>query len=175
MSHTQYNSLPRLPPITATDRPLQPYQQPPPQALTLHEIERAINRANPRKAPGIDGIPMLVWRELWPVLKDHIFVLFNSSLQLGKLPHNWKIAKIIPLRKGIDRDYALCASYRPISLLPTISKIMESVIAERISHLVEELNLLPKNHFGARKARSTVQALTILQERILAHGKTTRF
>lgn len=49
---------------------------------------------------------------------------------------------------------------------------MESVIAERMSNLAEESGLLPKNHFGARKARSTVQALTILQEKILNSWRT---
>ena len=47
-------------------------------------------------------------------------------------------------------------------------KVMESVIAERISYLVETFGLLPTNHSGARKRRSAEQALMLLQEQIYA-------
>jgi hypothetical protein len=167
MADALLDSFPPLPPIDVSDNPVPAYSQYTLQPLTMQEIETAIMLAQPRKAPGNDNLSMLVWRELWPVLKNQLFGLFKSSLNAGKLPHSWKIARIIPLRKGVDREYTICSSHRPISLLSTISKIMESVIAERISNLAEDSNLLPKNHFGARKARSTVQALTILQEKIL--------
>jgi Reverse transcriptase (RNA-dependent DNA polymerase) len=57
-------------------------------------------------------------------------------------------------------------NWRPISLLSTLGKVLESVIAERISYAVETHGLLPDNHFGARKMRSTEQALLVLQEQI---------
>lgn len=72
----------------------------------------------------------------------------------------------MPLRKPGKPDYTIAKAYRPISLLSTLGKAMEGVVAERLSYLVETHNLLPKNHFGARKKRSTVQALTVLQENI---------
>jgi hypothetical protein len=80
----------------------------------------------------------------------------------GKLPSQWKNAKIIPLRKPGKDDYARAKSWRPISLLPTLGKVLESVIAERISFAVETYGLLPENHFGARKLQSTEQALIVL-------------
>jgi hypothetical protein len=57
-------------------------------------------------------------------------------------------------------------AWRPISLLSTLGKVLESVVAERISYMVEIFGLLPVNHFGARKKRSTEQALILLQESI---------
>src|SRR5438045_8824815 len=59
-------------------------------------------------------------------------------------------------------------AWRPISLLATLGKVLESVVAERISHAVEMYGLLPTNHFGARKQRSAEQALLLLQEEIYA-------
>lgn len=103
-----------------------------------------------------------MWRELWPVLREEITLLFTTSIETGKVPQEWKIAKIVPLRKPGKDDYTIAKSYRPISLLPTLGKAMESLIAERISYLVEEHNLLPKTHFGARKQRSTLHALSYL-------------
>ena len=57
-------------------------------------------------------------------------------------------------------------AWRPISLLTTLRKTLESVVAERISYTVETFGLLPANHFGARKKRSAEQALLLLQEHI---------
>jgi hypothetical protein len=51
-------------------------------------------------------------------------------------------------------------------LLCTLGKVLESVIAERISYMAEKYGLLPTNHFGARKQRSAEQAILLLQERI---------
>jgi hypothetical protein len=89
-------------------------------------------------------------------------VLFARSLETGRVPREWKIAKIILLQKPKRRDYTIANNYRPISLLPTLGKALESLVAERIGYLVEEYGLLPKTHFGARKQRSTTHALSYL-------------
>ncbi|XP_044715289.1 reverse transcriptase (RNA-dependent DNA polymerase) domain-containing protein [Hirsutella rhossiliensis] len=62
-------------------------------------------------------------------------------------------------------DYTIAKAWRPISLLSTLGKILEAVVAERISYAVETYGLLPANHFGARKRRSE-QALLLLQEQV---------
>lgn len=122
--------------------------------------------SHPHKAPGIDGLPTAVWRELWPVLHAQIHHLFALSLYTGQLPKAWKEAKIVPLRKGEGRDYTKAGNYRPISLLSSLGKALELVIAERIAYLVESQGKLPDNHFGGRKQRSAVHAIIYLQEQI---------
>lgn len=54
--------------------------------LTVEEVKKAFFRAGPFKAPGPDGIPVVVWRELWPVVGKHIHQLFSESLAQGRLP-----------------------------------------------------------------------------------------
>jgi hypothetical protein len=134
--------------------------------LTMEEVERCIYSAKPWKAPGGDGLPAMVWRQLWPVVKEQVLRLFRGSLDQGLLPTQWRNAKIIPLKKPSKRNYAVAKTWRPISLLPTLGKKLEAVIAERMSYVVEKHGLLPTNHFGGRKQRSTEQALLLLQERI---------
>ncbi|EAQ93820.1 hypothetical protein CHGG_02055 [Chaetomium globosum CBS 148.51] len=134
--------------------------------LTMEEIEQKVLSAKPWKAPGEDGLPAMVWRQLWPVVKDRVLHLFRTSLRDGDIPSQWRNAKIIPLKKPGKSEYTLAKSWRPISLLSTLGKILEAVIAERLSHAVETCGLLPANHFGARKRRSTEQALLLLQEHI---------
>jgi hypothetical protein len=63
----------------------------------------------------------------------------------------WRHAKIILLKKPDKENYTITKAWRLISLLVTLSKILESVIAERISHIVEIYSLLLTSHFGAHK------------------------
>jgi hypothetical protein len=134
--------------------------------LTMEEVERRIFAAKSWKAPGDDGLPAMVWKQVWPVVKERVLLLFQTSLDDGEIPTQWRNAKIIPLKKPNKGDYTVAKSWRPISLLSTLGKALESVIAERISHAVETFGLLPTNHFGARKKRSAEQALLLLQEHI---------
>lgn len=76
----------------------------------------------------------------------------------------WRHASIILLKKPEKRDYTKAKAWRPISLLSILGKLLEAAVAERISFAVETHGMLPANHFGARKARSTEQALLLLQE-----------
>ena len=134
--------------------------------ITPEEVRRKVFSAKPWKAPGRDGFPAIVWRQLWPVVKEEILDLFKASLDEGILPRQWREAKIIPLKKPSKPDYRRAKAWRPISLLATLGKILEAVLAERISYVAERYNLSPENHFGARVRRSAEQALILLQESI---------
>ena len=70
----------------------------------------------------------------------------------------------MPLQKPKRGDYTVANNYRPISLLPTLGKVLKLLVAERIAYLVEEHSLLPKTHFRARKQRLTIYTLLYLCE-----------
>jgi hypothetical protein len=134
--------------------------------LTLREVEAAIMQSKPDKAPGPDEITFRVWKELWPILGSVVLKLYQASLDLKYVPQRWRTAKIVVLRKPNKPDYSVSKAYRPISLLETISKGLETVVARRLSYLAETYRLLPENHFGGRPSRSAEQALNLLVEKI---------
>ncbi|MGH2507601.1 MAG: endonuclease/exonuclease/phosphatase family protein, partial [Ktedonobacteraceae bacterium] len=130
------------------------------------EVRHAIFSSNPRKAPGSDDLPFKVWQELWPIVKGCVTHLYQSSLILGHVPLSWRHAKIVVIRKPGKPDYTIPRAYRPISLLKTISKGLEKVVARRMSEYLERRSLLPSTQFGARPCRSTEHALMLLVEKI---------
>ena len=130
----------------------------------MEEVERKVFATSAWKAPGDDGLPAAVWKQIWPVVKHRVLHLFQTSLAAGILPTQWRHARIIPLKKPEKGNYTTAKAWRPISLLATLGKILESVVAERVSYAAETFGLLPANHFGARKQRSAEQALLLLQE-----------
>ncbi|KJZ70478.1 hypothetical protein HIM_10107 [Hirsutella minnesotensis 3608] len=75
--------------------------------LTLQEIKEKLIVTKPWKAPGEDSLPAIVWKKLRHVVKHRVWTLFDSSLREGVVPHQWRTAKIIPLKKPGKDDYTL--------------------------------------------------------------------
>ena len=131
--------------------------------ITEHEIERSLRTAKGTTAPGEDNLPMLVWKNLWVHL---ITSIFTARVNPGHYPKQRRSAKIIVLRKPFKPDYSIPGAYRPVSLLNTLGKLLEAVIARRLSYLAEKHDLLPNSQFGGRPGRTTEQALLVLSNAI---------
>ena len=85
-------------------------------------------------------------------------------LNTGTFPDKLNIAKVIPIfKKG---DPSLFENYRPISLLPAISKVLEKIIALQLSSYFEKNKLLFDNQYGFRPKHSTEHAALELTDRI---------
>jgi ribonuclease HI len=130
------------------------------------EIERALKAAKGNTAPGEDCLPTLVWKNIWKYVSEIVTQIFQASINLGYYPKKWKIARIVTLRKPGKPDYTVPGAYRPISLLNTLGKLLEAVMAKRLSYYAETHNLLPDTQFGGRPGRTTEQALLILANEI---------
>ena len=83
--------------------------------------------------------------------------IFNQVITLSSFPDEWKMARVIPLYKSGHRNKP--GNYRPISILPTISKIMERILYNQLYNYLTEFGLLRGAQFGFRKSHSTATAL----------------
>jgi hypothetical protein len=116
-----------------------------------------------RKSPGIDGITGRVINECALVLAPCLTVICRRCFMEGKFPTAWKTAIITPIPKVSASSSP--SDYRPISLLPLLSKICESVINP---HLVDRVNpYLGDMQFGFRRNRSTSDAILNFQHYVL--------
>ncbi len=108
-------------------------------------------------AIGIDGIPVRVLKLLAPVIAGPISHLIRMSFESAVVPTAFKLARVIPVHKGKGKSVEEAASYRPISILAAMSKILERVALNQLSPYLAPL--LPPSQFGFRPGRGTAAAI----------------
>ncbi|GBM39391.1 RNA-directed DNA polymerase from mobile element jockey [Araneus ventricosus] len=95
--------------------------------VKLSEIVEFIKNTKIKKAPGIDGVTNKMLKNLPLIILLKLANLFNYMLKLKYFPNCWKTARILPILKP-GKDPTKPVSYRPISLLSTLSKLGEKII-----------------------------------------------
>ena len=96
-------------------------------------------------------------KDAFVVLTNQLAHLFNCSLASGIFPDKWKVAKILPLFKGGDRENV--NNYRPVSLLPLPGKLLEKIVHKRILTFWDDNTFLSNNQGGFRKGHSTTATI----------------
>lgn len=117
------------------------------------------------RAPGPSGIPNIAIKTVAHTIVPLLTTICNSAITLGHFPNAWKVFSTITLRKPNKDDYSKPKAYRPIALEETLGKVVEAVVAKRLTALAEKHNLLPYTHFGGRPGRCTTDALLYLTQR----------
>jgi hypothetical protein len=142
------------------------FEYPPPvcefELITDPQIHRAIKKLSPLKAPGLNGICNIVFMRCADQLVPFMGPIFRATFTLEVYPNEWKRSSTIVLRKPGRPDYSAPKAYRPITLLDTMAKILSSCVADELTYISEQHNLLPTTHFGGRPGRSTTDSLHLL-------------
>ena len=123
------------------------------------EVLKIIKTFKPKKSSGHDGISMQFIKQIGAALATPLAFLINNFLSEGKFPDSMKIAEVIPIYKAKGKQHF--TNYRPISLLPCFSKILEKVVHKRLYSFITKHNILYASQYGFRKKRSTLQPLFI--------------
>ncbi|GFU63032.1 probable RNA-directed DNA polymerase from transposon X-element [Trichonephila clavipes] len=122
------------------------------------EIIQIIKKIKIKKCPGRDGITNKMIKKLPKLTIFKITNIVNNMLTLRYFPKSWKTAVVVPILKP-GKNSALAESYRPISLLPVLSKLAEKIILARLNDYLErEKILIPEQH-GFRPRLSTSHQL----------------
>ena len=107
---------------------------------TVVEVNDLINSLNPSTSVGPSSIPIKVLKSIGPSVSPFLALIVNQSFQSGILPDKLKIAKVIFLVKKGNPE--LPSNYRPISLLPIFSKILEKLMYRRLYRFLEHHKVL---------------------------------
>ena len=135
------------------------------QRFTANELNSSIAELKTKSAPGKDNIHNLFLINLPKNHRQALLGIYNKSLRTGEIPSEWKETNIVPIQK-IGKDPSKPESYRPISLLSCVAKLMEKMICKRLQWFLEVHDLLLPSQFGFRPCRATTDALTIFENDI---------
>ena len=125
-----------------------------------HDVWKIIKHLAPKRSHGHDRISSKLLKLVGYEILRPVTIIINKMISEQKYPTTWKKANVIPLHKGGDAEVP--NNYRPISLLPCVSKLAEKVMVKQINTYFESRNLYPDTQFGFRSKKSTEQALNML-------------
>ena len=143
-----------------------PEPLPDPPQIRAGQILRHIAKLSPYKAHGPDGIPNIVLQRCANIIIGRLTRIFRAITSRNIYYEPWKEFTTIVLRKPGKPCYEVPKAHRPIALISTMAKVLTAVVAENLSRVIEQHQLLPKTHFGGRPGRSTTDAIHYMIDRI---------
>ena len=136
------------------------------------EIEKIVSGIKNKSSSGNDGISNRLVKELCPVISMPLSIVFNTSLQTGTFLSRMKGADVSPLNKSKSKLEK--GNYRPISLLITMSKILEKIVYKRTYTFLEKMNQLYNSQYRFRAKHSCEQAVSELLSQIVKGHKQNK-
>lgn len=135
------------------------------QWIDTNTILKTIQHLKNKGSAGVDGISNVLLKVIAPYIIKPLYKLINRSLRNGTVPDSFKIAQIIPIYKGRDagsqHEYT---NYRPISLLQSLSKVLEKLVDSQLRRYLKYQDVLYSKQFGFRGRRGCDQALLLFTD-----------
>ena len=128
------------------------------------EVINVVNNCKNKTSCDCYGINMSFLKKIISYIAKPFTYICNKSFIEGIFPDQMKTAKIIPLYKSGDKSNF--TNYRPVSLLPQFSKVLEKLFCCRLNKFIEVNNILSSNQYGFRNKHSTSLALIDLVEEL---------
>ena len=135
------------------------------EPTSLQEVSNIIHSLKPKNSSGYDDISNKLLKELHPVILKPFTEVINRSLEEGIFPNDMKRSDMIPLYKR--KEKYLTTNYRPISLLLTLSKILEKVVYKRTVKFLDKNCIIYNSQYGFREKHSCIDAVMELTTEIL--------
>jgi hypothetical protein len=132
--------------------------------ITETDIEKLLKSLNVTKSTGCDNISAKFLKDGASIITDPVTYIINLSLSTSTVPVDFKTARVVPLYKKGDRNSE--GNYRPVSILPVISKKFERVVYNQLCDYLDVKGLIYDFQSGFRRSYSTDSALTYLTDTI---------
>ena len=127
------------------------------KSIHAEQIKEAIGKLKTSKSFGDDGISSYFLKLAMPFIEDSLVYIFNTSLETSQFPDPWKIARVSPIFK--DGDKTEKSNYRPISVLPVVSRLFEKRVFSQLYQYLNDNCFINSNQSGFRELHSTVTCL----------------
>ena len=124
---------------------------------SLEEIRKIIASLPAKCSCGSDNISNILLKEIAPILCEPLSIITNQSMHTGIFPDLMKLAEVVPLYKSKSRENE--TNYRPISLLTTMSKVVEKVVYERVYQFLVKTGQICETQYGFRPKHSCEHAI----------------
>ena len=134
--------------------------------VTIEEMNDYLKLLPNKRSCGFDDISNEFLKDIGSSIIRPLTQIVNKTIEESTFPDILKMAVVSPLHKGKERYFT--TNYRPISLLPVLSKLFERVLHTQFSEFLEKTNVFFSGQFGFRKDHSTVLAVNHMVNRILA-------
>jgi len=141
------------------------------ERITDELVERALFSQSVKKAPGPDMLSFGAIRLLWKWNRTRIVGLTKAAVRTDRHPTVWNRASGVVIQKPGTEDYMKLKSYRTISLLSCMGKVVEKVVADLLSDAAERRALLSNGQYRSRKKRLAIHAAAIMVDRAHAAWK----
>ena len=116
-------------------------------------------KSSPSKQCASDPLPTWLLEQAMTTLAPYITNIFNSTLAQGYFPHTWRHAIVTPLMKKAGLVESLPSSYRPVSNLPFLSKVLERIVNRQIVGYLSDFHRFPDVQSPYRRGHSTETAV----------------
>ena len=134
------------------------------QPLSVNELKDAFFSLKINKSPGHNGVSFNVVKKCFRGLRESLKYLFNISIVKGIFPDDLKIAKVTPIYKSDNSSNV--SNYRPITVLPCFSKMLEQKMYNRLQRYLKDQNILHNKQFGFQTGYSTDRAIAQLVDQL---------
>ena len=124
--------------------------------VSEYEINRLIQNMKNKSSPS-NTYPVKVLKYISEIISPILAYIVNESLANGVFPEQFKVARVIPLYKGGDKSTT--GNYRPVSVLPILSKVFERVVFNQLYYFLEKYSLLNGSQYGFMAKMSTSLAV----------------
>ena len=122
-----------------------------------NDLIKVASTFKPKLSSGFDNISMKLVKHSINHIATPLTHIFNLTFTTGIIPQNLKVAKVTPIYKSGNKH--LFNNYRPISVLPSFSKLLEKVVYQKLSNFLENNQLLNKHQYGFRRKHSTIHPI----------------